>query len=70
MALGSMNDDYLTPPLEELKQQHRRLDSEITALIKSGNGNQIELARLKKQKLHLKDQIQALMDASVPDIIA
>jgi hypothetical protein len=39
-------------------------------LTESANVDQLELARLKKRKLQLKDQIQALMDASVPDIIA
>jgi len=65
-----MNDDQPNLSLEELKQEHRRLDAEIDAMIVSGNSNQIELARLKKQKLRLKDQIQGIMDAAVPDIIA
>ena len=65
-----MNDDQPTLSLEELKQEHRRLDAEIDALTVSGTINQIELARLKKRKLHLKDQIQGIMDAAVPDILA
>ena len=65
-----MNDDLPAPELEQLKQEHRRLDAEIDAHIQQGAIGQIELARLKKRKLMIKDQIQALMDASVPDIIA
>ena len=65
-----MNDDFPSLELEELKQEHRRLDDEIQALVQSGNSNQIDLARLKKRKLRLKDQIQLMMDDNVPDIIA
>jgi len=63
-----MNDDL--PSLEQLKQDHRRLDDEIRALVESGSADQLEMARLKKRKLRLKDEIQLIMDANVPDIIA
>jgi hypothetical protein len=66
-----MNDDL--PPADELaalRQEHRALDERIGALIEQGASDQIELARLKKRKLLLKDQIQLIMDRSVPDIIA
>ncbi|QIK79645.1 DUF465 domain-containing protein [Sphingomonas piscis] len=63
-----MNDDHSS--LEQMKQEHRRLDDQIRALTESGDGDQLELARLKKRKLRLKDEIQLIMDASVPDIIA
>ena len=65
-----MNDDYPSLELDELKQEHRRLDEEIRSLLASGSSDQLELARLKKRKLRLKDQIQIMIDASVPDIIA
>lgn len=65
-----MNDDFPPAELEQLKQEHRQLDEEIRALLESGTVNQLELARLKKRKLRLKDQIHVIMDASVPDIIA
>ena len=66
-----MNDDETAQQqLEELKAEHRRLDAHIADLISGGTGDQLELARLKKRKLHLKDQIQLLRDRSVPDIIA
>ena len=65
-----MNDDDPRAVLEILKAEHRRLDEEIEALRASGAIDQIEIARLKKRKLMLKDEIQALADRIVPDIIA
>ena len=63
-----MNDD--APELDMLKAEHRRLDTEIKALEADAEADQLEIARLKKRKLRLKDQIQLLIDRSVPDIIA
>ena len=66
-----MNDDETAPQqLAALKVEHRRLDEEIAALVAAGVANQLELARLKKRKLRLKDEIERLRDRSVPDIIA
>ncbi len=65
-----MNDDDPAQELEELRTEHRRLDAEIRALIEQGVSDQLEVARLKKRKLQLKDRIQQLLDNSVPDIIA
>ena len=65
-----MNDDDPRAVLEILKAEHRRLDEDIEALRASGAIDQIEIARLKKRKLMLKDEIQALADRIVPDIIA
>ena len=65
-----MNDRDASEEIALLKAEHRRLDEQIRALAESGGGNQIEVARLKKRKLRLKDQIQLLLDSSVPDIIA
>jgi hypothetical protein len=65
-----MNDDDPRQVLELLKAEHRRLDEEITALREQGSTDQLELARLKKRKLLLKDEIQLLNDRIVPDIIA
>ena len=66
-----MNDDL--PPaaeLEQLRHEHRLLDEQIAALIEEGATDQLELARLKKQKLLIKDRIQVLIDLNTPDIIA
>ncbi|QDP18722.1 YdcH family protein [Sphingomonas xanthus] len=65
-----MNDDDPRELLQLLKQEHRRLDEEIELLSSSGNCDQLELARMKKRKLVLKDEIQQLADRLIPDIIA
>jgi hypothetical protein len=65
-----MNDDEPPPNLELLKSEHRRLDEQIQAMICEPVADQLEIARLKKRKLRLKDQIQQLIDSSIPDIIA
>jgi hypothetical protein len=65
-----MNDDDPREVLELLKAEHRRLDQEIEMLRTSGNCDQLELARMKKKKLALKDEIQLISDRIVPDIIA
>ena len=66
-----MNDDEsTTQQLEALKAEHRQLDEQIAAMVAEGSGDQLELARLKKRKLRLKDQIQILVDRTIPDIIA
>ena len=66
----AMNDDDPRQVVELLKAEHRRLDEEINALRESGGGDQLEIARLKKRKLLLKDEIQVLTDRIIPDIIA
>ena len=66
-----MNDDETAAQqLAALKFEHRTLDDEIAALIANGAADQIEIARLKKRKLRLKDEIERMRDRSVPDIIA
>ena len=65
-----MNDDDPREVLALLKAEHRRLDEEIELLRGAGNCDQLELARMKKRKLALKDEIQQLSDRIVPDIIA
>ena len=65
-----MNDDDPREVLALLKAEHRRLDDEIELLRTTGNCDQLELARMKKRKLSLKDEIEQLSDRIVPDIIA
>ena len=65
-----MNDDDPQPSLENLKAEHRRLDDEIQALGSEFGPDALQIARLKKRKLLIKDRIQQLVDASIPDIIA
>jgi len=56
--------------LEALKAEHRRLDEEIATLFADPSADQLEIARLKRRKLMLKDQIQIISASSIPDIIA
>jgi hypothetical protein len=65
-----MNDDDPRQVVELLKAEHRRLDEEITALRENGAGDQLEIARLKKRKLLLKDQISRLESQLIPDLNA
>jgi hypothetical protein len=58
----------LRAKLAELVQEHRDLDTAIAALTPSHD--QLQLTRLKKRKLQLKDQISRIEDALLPDIIA
>ena len=65
-----MNDDEPRLDLDGLRAEHRSLDERIQAMSTGGTVDQLELARLKKRKLLLKDQIQRIIDSSIPDIIA
>ena len=56
--------------LEDLRTAHRDLDDSIAAPIEAGSRDQLQLQRLKKRKLALKDDIARLESALVPDIIA
>lgn len=56
--------------LENLAVEHRDLDSAITALIESGSTDMVQIARLKKRKLRLKDEMSSVQDLLIPDIIA
>ncbi len=63
-------NELLIAELVELRRQHRALDDEIAALSESPLGDQLLLKRLKKRKLHLKDEIARVEDKLYPDIIA
>ncbi|MEL7445748.1 MAG: DUF465 domain-containing protein [Pseudomonadota bacterium] len=65
-----MNEPELRKRLELLKSEHRDLDAAIAALTEAGSTDQLQIARLKKRKLRLKDQISLIEDSLLPDIIA
>ena len=74
-----MNDDdglYVMPNMEvrgrlmELRQRHQDLDAAVAALIEKPLPDQLQIARLKKQKLILRDQITKLENQLSPFIIA
>lgn len=56
--------------LAKLRAEHRALDEEIAAREVEALPDQLQISRLKKQKLRLKDRITALEDQLLPDIIA
>nr|WP_295371649.1 DUF465 domain-containing protein [uncultured Sphingosinicella sp.] len=56
--------------LAVLRMEHRDLDDAIEALRVAPASDQLQLARLKKRKLRIKDEIGALQDLLIPDIIA
>ena len=68
-----MNDEderTLREELARLQQEHRDLDAAIAALIASPGADVIQVQRLKKRKLVLRDRIRAIDDQLTPDIIA
>lgn len=60
----------LEAELNHLRQEHRDLDRAIEALEQMIIGDQLQVQRLKKRKLALKDRIIFLEDELTPDIIA
>lgn len=56
--------------IERLREEHRDLDMAIEALALVKIGDQIQMQRLKKRKLSLRDRIGYLEDQATPDIIA
>ena len=65
-----MNEEEMKKRLEVFKTEHRDLDAAIDALTGAGSIDQLQIARLKKRKLRLKDQIAIIEDYLIPDIIA
>ena len=65
-----MDESETQRRLEVLRTEHRDLDMAIEALRGTGSADQLQLARLKKRKLRLRDEIALLEDQLVPDIIA
>ncbi len=65
-----MTEEEMRKRLEMLRIEHRDLDAAIDALTLAGANDQLQIARLKKRKLKLKDQISIIEDYLIPDIIA
>ncbi|HEY5046596.1 MAG TPA: DUF465 domain-containing protein [Rhizomicrobium sp.] len=63
-------EQALRAKLAELLQEHHDLDVAIAAMTEQGVRDQIQLTRLKKRKLQLKDMVIKIEDALLPDIIA
>ena len=63
-------EQALRVKLAQLRQEHGDLDAAIFAMTASSNCDQLQLTRLKKRKLQLKDQIARIEDSLLPDITA
>ncbi|MBN8811319.1 MULTISPECIES: YdcH family protein [Sphingomonas] len=65
-----MDEKEIVRRLEAVRTEHRDLDAAIDALLATGTSDQLQIARLKKRKLMLRDEIVQLEDQLIPDIIA
>lgn len=65
-----MEREEIARRIELLRQEHRDLDTAIEALVTGTAADQLQVARLKKRKLRLRDEISLLEDQLIPDIIA
>ncbi len=65
-----MDNSDIQDNLIVLTQEHRDLDDAIRALSGTSAADQLQLRRLKKKKLFLKDEISRIKDRLLPDIIA
>ena len=65
-----MDEALIRQRLTAARLEHRDLDAAIEALAMAGALDQMQVARVKKRKLRLKDEIAMLEDQLIPDIIA
>ena len=65
-----LNVEALKAKLAVLKTEHRDLDDVIARIVERAPFDQLQLQRLKKRKLVLRDKIRQIEDALTPDIIA
>lgn len=65
-----MDSEVIARRIELLRQEHGDLEAAIDALLAAPAIDQLQIARIKKRKLRLKDEIAQLEDMLIPDIIA
>jgi hypothetical protein len=70
MAITPQEENELREQLARLLQEHRDLDSAIEALHNTPGSDILQVQRLKKRKLYLRDRISFIEDQLTPDIIA
>ena len=68
--MSDEDEQSLRDQLVALQEEHRDLDSAIAALEIAGSSDSLQIKRLKKKKLYLKDRISDVEDRMTPDIIA
>ena len=69
-AMTAEEESELRAQLARLQQEHRDLDAAISALQHSPGSDLLQVQRLKKRKLYLRDRITFIEDQLTPDIIA
>ena len=65
-----MGNDEIRAQIEAMRIEHRDLDAAIESLAEKPMLDQLLMARLKKRKLRLRDDISILETRMIPDIIA
>ena len=70
LAMNAEDKRELEAELERLRQEHRDLDAAIGALLAVSGYDRLQVQRLKKRKLQLRDRITRIDDQLFPDIIA
>jgi hypothetical protein len=70
VAMTEEEEREFRAQLARLQQEHRDLDAAIAALAESPGSDLIQVQRLKKRKLVLRDRISFIEDQLTPDIIA
>lgn len=70
MALNDDEEREALAELDRLRQEHRDLDTAIEALERVAVADRLQIQRLKKRKLVLRDRVAFLEDMLTPDIIA
>ena len=70
MNISNIEKQQLIQELAELKQVHRDLDIAIEEMVEKVEANQLDISRLKKKKLKLKDSIIRLESKLIPDLHA
>ncbi|MBO6551846.1 MAG: YdcH family protein [Roseitalea sp.] len=69
MTPSDQDQAELRMQFAKLKQDHTDFDAAIEAMIKTGC-NPLQIQRMKKKKLAIKDRLQKVEDQIIPDIIA
>lgn len=69
-AMKNEEERELRVELERLRQEHRDLDAAIEALLATPGYDRLQVQRLKKRKLQIRDQLGRVEDQLFPDIIA
>lgn len=68
--MTEQEEQELQQALAQLKEEHRDLDAAIMALERMPLPDHLQIKRLKKRKLYLRDRIREIDDQILPDIIA